>query len=166
LGRLICERIAGNETLTNICADDDMPNPSTVGRWLMRHADFSQEYAQARETQMHLEAEEIRTIADNCYEDYYIDYKEGPNGEQVPYVVVNNESIKRAQLRIDARKWRAERLNRRVYGNSIQHEHSGQIANPAGPAQLPPSLEWLAGFLPSDEPAEKPGPDNPGVGEE
>jgi len=151
----ICRRIAAGETLTAICLDEDMPPIRTVTGWLMRRADFGAKYAQAREVQAHVEAEQIREIADNAYEDYYIDYKEGPNGERVPYVVVNNESVKRAQLRIEARKWRAGVLNRRVYGNSVHHEHdfSGGIGG-ATAEQLPPGIGFLARFLP--EGGEKP----------
>jgi len=149
VGEEICERIAAGETLTGICLEEDMPPIRTVSRWLMRHPDFAAKYAHAREAQAHVEAEQIREIADNAFEDYYIDYKEGPNGEKIPYVVVNGESTKRAALRIGARQWRAERLNRRVYGNSIKHE----VEAPQHPEakSLPPGLAWLGGQLPAPD---------------
>jgi hypothetical protein len=151
IAREICERIAAGETLTAICLEEDMPSMRTVSGWLMRRPEFYSEYARAREAQMHIEAEQIREIADNAFEDYYIDYKEGPNGEKVPYVVVNGESTKRAALRIGARQWRAERLNRRVYGNSVKHEIETTQHPEAGAEALPPGLAWLAGQLPAPE---------------
>lgn len=166
MGDRICSRIAGGETLTAICLDEDMPPIRTVSGWLMRHDTFQAKYALAREQQMHVEAEQIREIADNAYEDYYIDYKEGENGVQVPYVVVNNESVRRAQLRIDARKWRAERLNRRVYGNSVQHQHEVAVHPAAGAEQVPAGIGWLAQFLPGGDAEAGPEPDTGGVGEE
>jgi hypothetical protein len=141
----ICERIAAGETLTGICLGDDMPPIRTVSKWLMRHPEFGAKYAHAREAQMHLEAEQIREIADNAYEDYYIDYKQDADGNMVPFVVVNGDSIKRAQLRIGARQWRAERLNRRVYGNSTRHEHA--MAEPEQPALKPGCLPGSLSFL-------------------
>lgn len=157
----ICERIAAGETLTGICLCDDMPALRTVSRWLMLdRGGFQAKYARAREAQAHIEAEQIREIADNAFEDYYIDWKDGK-----PFVVVDNEGVKRAQLRIEARKWRAERLNRRVYGNSIKHEVE-QPVHPAHAAQqLPPGLEWLTGRLQQANPADRPEPDNGAMGE-
>lgn len=158
----ICERIAAGETLTGICLCDDMPPIRTVSGWLMRDINgFQAKYARAREAQAHVEAEQIREIADNAFEDYYIDYKDGK-----PFVVVDNEGVKRAQLRIDARKWRAERLNRRVYGNSVKHEHQHAVHPANGPEQLPSGLAWLAGQLPDGNADTRSEPDAGGLGEE
>lgn len=120
LGNEICARIAGNETLNAICADADMPDTRTVGRWLMRYADFAATYTRARATQMHLEAEEIRTIAD--------DLRILPEHKRIM---------------VDARKWRAERMNRGTYGNSIRHEHELPAAAPLVAGELPGSLSFL-----------------------
>lgn len=163
IAETICERIAGGETLTGICLGEDMPPIRTVSGWLMRNTGgFQAKYALAREAQMHLEAEQIREIADNAYEDYSIDYNEAGQ----PFVVVNKESVKRAQLRIDARKWRAERLNRRVYGNSTRHELEVRMGPPVTAAELPPGIAWLEGQLLESKPAEGPEPGDSGVGEE
>lgn len=147
----ICERIAAGETLTGICLDEDMPAIRTVSGWLMRMPEFSAKYASAREAQMHIEAEQMREIADNAYEDYFIDYKEGPDGSKVPFVVVDNEGIRRAELRIRTRQWRAERLNRRVYAPKVEHEHHVDYGTPGGQDVLPPGLTFLAGKLSGDE---------------
>lgn len=158
----ICERIAAGETLTAICLEEDMPALRTVSRWLMLdRGGFQAKYARAREAQAHVEAEQIREIADNAFEDYYIDYKDGK-----PFVVVDNEGVKRAQLRIEARKWRAERLNRRVYGNSVKHEHQHAVHPANGPEQLPSGLAWLAGQLQDGNADARPEPDAGGLGED
>jgi hypothetical protein len=133
---------------------------------MMNRPDFFADIARAREAQMHLEAEQIRDISDNAYEDYYIDYKEDAEGNRVPYVVVNNESVKRAALRMDARKWRAERLNRRFYGNSVKHEHQHEVYPAHGAGGLPPGLDWIAGQLPGPQAGAGPEPGDSGVGEE
>ena len=143
VGKVICERLAAGETLTGICADEDMPAVRTVSGWMMRHEQFFADIARAREQQMHLEAEQIREIADNAYEDYYIDYKD-VDGVPTPYVVVNNESVKRAALRISARQWRAERLAKRFYAGTTKHEHT---AVPAAPALKAGGLPEALGFL-------------------
>lgn len=152
----ICERLAAGETLTRICEDEHIPAIATVARWLLNRPDFSRAYARAREIQAHVEAEQIRDISDNAYEDYYIEWKENADGSREPVVKVDGESVKRAQLRIETRKWRAERLNRRAYGNSTKIEHELATAPAHGAEGLPPGLGWLAGLLPESEPAEEP----------
>lgn len=152
----ICERLAAGETLTRICEDEHLPTVRTVSNWMMRRPKVFSDIARAREAQMHLEAEQIRDIADNAYEDYYIDYVNDPDGNRVPVVKVDGESVKRAALRISARQWRAERLNRRAYGNSTKIEHELAAAPAHGAEGLPPGLGWLAGLLPEGEPPEKP----------
>lgn len=142
---VICERIAAGEVLTEICADDDMPNARTVSRWLMRHDDFARLYAHAREAQMHVEADQIRSLSDS--------------------VQADSDCVAKARLQVDARKWRAERLNRRVYGNSTKHEIDVAVHPANGPEQLPPGLDWLARQLPASDAAARSEPDDSGVGE-
>lgn len=145
----ICERIANGETLSRLCLDEDMPGRRTVTRWLMNREDFAAQYARAREMQALHEADEILDISDNVSEDAYVEYH--PLTGQ-PYAKIDGFAAKRAQIMIDTRKWRAERLNRRVFGQKVEHEH---IAGhpPAGQDVLPPGLGFLAGKLPSSDAA-------------
>lgn len=161
----ICERVANGETLTEICQDEEMPARSTVTTWLMRGTgDFPDQYARARAIQAIHEDDECKAIADNAYEDYYIEWKEDKQGNRVPVVVVDNESVKRAQLRIETRKWRAERLNRRVYGNSTRHEHELAVRPAHDVGALPPGVEWLAGRLQQSKDRSEPDPGAMGEG--
>ncbi len=49
----ICRRLAEGESLRMICRDTAMPAISTVMGWLFdgKHADFSEQYARARDLQ-------------------------------------------------------------------------------------------------------------------
>ncbi len=49
LADLICERLACGESLRKICDDKNLPDRSTVIRWLARDPDFATKYARARE---------------------------------------------------------------------------------------------------------------------
>jgi hypothetical protein len=155
----ICNRIANGETLTEICRDDAMPSRATVTEWLMRDREgFSSQYARAREIQAIHEDDECKAIADNAYEDYYLSYDD----DGKPVIKVDGNSVQRAKLRIETRRWRAERLNRRVYGNSTRHEIELPAATANGAEQLPAGLAWLAGQLPAPE--TRPEPDDSEVG--
>lgn len=107
---VICERIAAGESLRAICAEDGMPNASTVIRWLAAGDDdiaagveseftgFCKQYARAREDQADMLAEEMLDVA------------RAKSADQV------EATDKR--LLIDALKWRAGKLRPKVYGDS------------------------------------------------
>jgi hypothetical protein len=49
--KIICERMAQGETLTNICRDPDMPAWMTVHDWKKADESFRQDLMRAREQQ-------------------------------------------------------------------------------------------------------------------
>lgn len=108
----ICERIAGGESLRNICAGPRMPNQSTVLRWLFK-VDESEEltaflraYRLARDCQAELIADEIIDIADEA---------------------TDRDTAAAAQVRIAARKWIAAKLLPKKYGDTQKIEHGGKV---------------------------------------
>lgn len=150
LGTEICERIANGETLTHICCDEHMPERRTVSRWLIAHSNFLSRYMYARELQAHVEVDDTLDIADESGGDAYIEYdKDGK-----PFAKIDGEAIQRAKLRVETRRWRAERLNRRAYGQKVEHDITIDATGPsAGQELLPPGLGFLAGKLPKPDPA-------------
>lgn len=143
LAEAVCERIATGERLRAICADDDMPSIPTVSKWLMRRPEFNLAYARAREAQQHLENERALEIADD------------------PSIPPEHKRIM-----VDTRKWTAERLNRKSYGNSVKHEHEVTLHAPATAERIPTSLNWIAGQLPGREPPGGSESGSGGLGEE
>ena len=77
----ICERLADGESLKGICASPEMPNRSTVFRWLASNKDFCDTYARAREAQADVLADEILVIADDGSNDTY-ETDDGPRVNQ------------------------------------------------------------------------------------
>jgi len=100
---IICERIATGKSLKDICAEKDMPTRETIYAWLREDSTFSDMYARAREEQADYLADEIVDIADT------------------------EKDAAKARNRIDARKWKASKLQPRVYGDKIDVNHSGSI---------------------------------------
>ena len=100
----ICIGLASGRSLKNILeTEPGMPARQTVYQWLMNDSGFSDNYTRAREAQADYYADEIADIADT---------EEDPN---------------KARVRIDARKWEASKLDRSVYGDRQQVEHSGGV---------------------------------------
>lgn len=109
----LLRRVAEGESLYQITQDPDMPGYGTVMDWLYRRRNppvepdlFAERYAHAREQQALRWADEIVGISD---------------AEDDP---------RRAQVRIDARKWVASKLLPSTYGDRQRVEHSGPGGGP------------------------------------
>jgi len=102
----ICIRIAEGESLRKICDDAHMPTRVSVWRWLRDNPEFSSQYAHAREDQAEHYADEIIEIADT------------------------DEDSNRARVRIDARKWKASKMDRRRFGDAMTTTLQGKDGGP------------------------------------
>lgn len=119
LSDIICERLCDGESLKSICSEEGMPSRSMVFRWIAKHDDFRDRYAQAKQEQAEALADDIISIADETFNDQVMD----ANGNER----TNNEAIQRSRLRVDARKWVAAKLKPKKYGDRQHVEHSGSI---------------------------------------
>jgi len=118
IATLICERVKthdwGLKRLTEYY--DDLPVKMTVNLWRAKHPEFSSQYAQAKLEQADLLAEECLDIADDASSDIKF------NDDGNPIWDIN--SINRARLRIDTRKWLAAKLLPRQYGAQAEESKS------------------------------------------
>lgn len=104
----ILKRISNGESLRKITRDDHMPHMDTVYLWLLKHPEFSDQYARAREEQAETLADEIIALAD-----------------EDPIQVVDDKGVARVDSawvtwqknRVDARKWVASKLKPKKYGD-------------------------------------------------
>ena len=116
----ICNRLVRGKSLRKICLADDMPDPSTVFRWLSQNESFREQYAHAREAQADTYADEIVDIADDGTNDFMA----AGEGDDLRY---NGDAVQRSKLRVEARKWVAAKLKPKKYGDRIEQHHSGSI---------------------------------------
>jgi hypothetical protein len=82
-----------------------MPSLSMVFRWLKPSESFREQYAHTREVQAHVIADDTRDIVDN---------------EPDPA---------RARVMLDQRKWHANKLLPKVYGNRHEVRHADPDGN-------------------------------------
>jgi hypothetical protein len=92
----ICARLAEGMSLRTICKADDMPDASTVFRWLRTKPGFCEQYTRAKEESAEALSEDMLEIADD---------KEG--------------DPQRDRLRIETRKWLASKLKPKKYGDKL-----------------------------------------------
>lgn len=109
----ICDRIADGESLVSICRDERMPKKTAVYEWLLRHKEFAEIYARAREDQADTLADEIHAIADELPQQV-VDEK----GNATRY---DSAYVQWQKNRVDARKWVAAKLKPKKYSDRIAH---------------------------------------------
>lgn len=104
------------DTLTSICAADEMPAAQTVRKWARNDADgFGASFARAREEQAHALFDRARDIAD----DGSRDYKEEEDGNGRKRVVVDHDHIQRSKLRVETYLRAAAKLLPKEYGDKV-----------------------------------------------
>ena len=118
LADAICDRLADGESLRKICADDEMPNKSTVLRWLDKNPAFCDQYERARARQTEGMVDDILEIADDSADDFQeVEVAPGVKVNQV-----NHEVIQRSRIRVDARLKLMQLLNPKKYGKKLALE--------------------------------------------
>ena len=125
VAKVICDRIIQGESVRSICDDGEMPNISTVFKWLAEQEGFSDQYEKATAFRSVHMAEEILDICDDTSnDDIDIDLGEGVTSSRA-----NSEHIARSRLRVDTRKWLMSKLQPKKYGDKIHHagEDGGPI---------------------------------------
>ena len=118
LAEQICSALTDGKSLRSICLQDDLPNQTTVFRWLAdeRYSEFRKQYASAREVQADAIFDECLDIADDGANDYM--------GDDEKY---NGDHVARSRLRIDTRKWMAGKLAPKKYGEKLDVDVSGNL---------------------------------------
>jgi hypothetical protein len=100
-----------------MCKENGMPTHSTVCEWVLKDAQFSDDYARARSKGLDVIAEQIVAISDEAA---MIAQNEGTGSAEV----------QAAKLRIDARKWLLAKMRPEKYGDRQAIEHSGPAGAP------------------------------------
>lgn len=115
IAKRICDLIATNTVgVKRLCAmHSDLPNHDTIYQWILKHKEFADQYALAKQLQQDIQVEEMLEIADDDTNDL-IQTEKGWSA--------NMAAINRARLKIDTRKWHASKLNAKKYGDKMQQE--------------------------------------------
>ena len=113
----IMDRLAGGESLRAICRGNGMPDRSTVLRWIAGSTELQRTYALAVEARADELFDEVLEIADDARGDWTA--KDGK-------AVLDGENVRRAALRIDARKWALARMAPKRYGEKLDLNHGVQ----------------------------------------
>ncbi len=141
---MICERLAGGESLRSICGNETFPARSTVFRWLSLHPEFQDQYARAREAQADAIFDEMIDIADNPLIGEKT--KTLPDGKKE---TTTGDMIEHRRLQVETRKWMAGKLRPKKYGDKVVNEHSGPDGGPIPVRRF--EVEFVEQSKPSDQ---------------
>jgi hypothetical protein len=108
LAETICDRLAGGESLVQICKGDDMPHRSTVLRWMASRPDFAAMCYRARQEQADYLFDEMARIED--------DVEAGVLAPDVARVVLSSK------------QWRAAKLAPKKCGNHTTVDTNTAVA--------------------------------------
>jgi len=117
----ICKRLAGGESLNQICRTPHLPCRDTVYAWMLDASEkgapkeliaFSDKYTRARQMQADSMIDDCLEIADDSSRDAVtIEKADGSTYEKV-----NQEVVSRSKLRVETRIKLAEKMAPRKYG--------------------------------------------------
>lgn len=125
---VVCERIAGGESVLKICEDPDMPDRRQINRWIAADKELRKQYLEACTARTFFYNEEIVEIADQCRTGLKTVVKETANGTFTETTEI--DLVERARLQIDTRKWAMSRMNRVDFGDRVTQEHVGRDGGP------------------------------------
>lgn len=101
IAQKICDLILEGNSIRSICSFVNMPHVATVMRWLKDHNDFAKSYTLAKQQYAEFIFDKIVEIADQC--------------------PMDKDSIAKARLMIDARKYAVSKLAPKKYGSKIEN---------------------------------------------
>lgn len=108
LGDAVCDKLMASGSLRAVCRDEGMPSRSTIMRWVVDDIDgFAAKYARAKDLGIDEFVDETIEIADDGTNDYMATER----GQQL-----DSEHIQRSKIRIETRRWLAERMAPKRYG--------------------------------------------------
>ncbi len=118
---IICERLAGGESLREICHTEDFPSEFAVRNWA-KDEPYASQYAQAREHQAHALVDEV--LAASRQEPRMVTIVTESGSQRVS---VDGAEVQNRRLLCDNLKWSASKILPKVYGDKTAVEHSGTL---------------------------------------
>jgi hypothetical protein len=104
----ICSLLSEGKSLRTVCLADEMPDASTVFRWLREREDFRKQYASAKEESADAQNEMLLDLGDEA-----IELAQGVDPKASGAVV---QAVK---LKADNLKWHMSKMKPKKYGDKI-----------------------------------------------
>lgn len=109
--RKILRGIAAGQTVSDLCAVSGMPSEQLVYRWISDRPDFAEAFDEARKRGVDALVDQMLAIADGT------DVSDGSG-------LKDRDTVQRAKLRIEVRKWLVSKLAPHKYGDRTEQKTS------------------------------------------
>ncbi len=111
----ICSLLAEGISLRTVCLYEEMPNKSTVFRWLREKQIFRDQYAQAKEEGSEAQHEDLMDLGDEAIElAQNVDPK------------ASGAVVQAVKLKADNLKWSMSKMKPKKYGDKIDMTTNGK----------------------------------------
>lgn len=115
LAQKICSKLAEGISLRTVCLADDMPNKSTVFKWLAEIEGFSDQYVRAKEESADAMHEELMILGDEAIRlSQEVDFK------------ASNAVVSAVKLKADNMKWSMSKMKPKKYGDKLDLTSKGK----------------------------------------
>lgn len=127
IAEAVCSWLAGGKSLRAFCRQEGAPDVTTVCRWIVRHNEFRQQYAQAREAAGYAHGDGVIEVVELL--------REGDLDAQT------------AKAMMDGLKWAAERMAPKAHSakQDINHTSSDGSMSPTRIELVAPSMDKDSG---------------------
>lgn len=102
-------------SIVELCQEPEMPEASTVYRWLQERHEFAEAFDQARQAGVEALVDQLIALSDGV---------EPLRADQAPK---DADSVQRAKLRIDVRKWVLAKLAPQRFGDRVEAKSTETI---------------------------------------
>lgn len=120
----IIVQIMDGLSVAEIGRKEDMPDKSTIFRWIASNDVFCDKYMRAKDICADQMVDDMLDIADDGSNDWMERLDKDGNAFAT---VLNGEHVQRSRLRIETRKWIASKLKPKKYGDKLDVDHGGNI---------------------------------------
>lgn len=115
LAKTICRRIAEGKSLRSVCQMEDIPDMSTVWRWITERPEFRNQYAQACEERAEAHNEMLLELGD-----------EAINLAQEVNEKASSAVVQAVKLKADNLKWHMSKMKPKKYGDKLDLTTAGK----------------------------------------
>lgn len=129
IGEEICQKISVSEYgLKRLCKENPhWPCKQTIFEWRIKIKEFGDLYAKAKQDQIETLIDDCLDIADDTSQDTIVSV----DSEGVEREKCNTEWINRSRLRIDTRKFLAQKLAPKLYGDKVSERDNAESLSDA-----------------------------------
>jgi hypothetical protein len=115
VGDKVCQQIANGLSMRSVCAPDEMPDMSTVFRWLRTDEEFCKQYARATEERTEAQNEMLLELGDEAQE---LAQNVDPKAA--------NAVVSAVKLKADNLKWVMSKMKPKKYGDKLDLTSGGE----------------------------------------